>query len=133
MNYGKLQVMDDILRLAKLLEPIADHAGFHIGLTGGQLYKEGERKDIDFVVYGTREGADKLPDINDLMVKWSNSLPDFQCKSFHGYVTKATWKGYDLDFLYPEFDGVNSYEEHMAKQAKEAKVDSPFGLNQFMP
>lgn len=37
---------------AHLLEPLADKHGLHIGLTGGCLYKEGPRKDADFIVYG---------------------------------------------------------------------------------
>lgn len=36
---------------AKLIEPIARQHGAHIGLTGGICYKEGARKDVDFIVY----------------------------------------------------------------------------------
>lgn len=36
---------------AKLIEPIARQHGAHIGLTGGVCYKEGTRKDVDFIVY----------------------------------------------------------------------------------
>lgn len=36
---------------AKLIEPIARQHGAHIGLTGGVCYKDGARKDVDFIVY----------------------------------------------------------------------------------
>lgn len=42
------------IAVAKLIEPIARAHGAHIahiGLTGGVCYKEGSRKDVDFIVY----------------------------------------------------------------------------------
>lgn len=39
------------IAVAKLIEPIAKQHGAHIGLTGGICYKEGARKDVDFIVY----------------------------------------------------------------------------------
>lgn len=39
------------IAVAKLIEPIAREHGAHIGLTGGVCYKEGARKDVDFIVY----------------------------------------------------------------------------------
>ena len=42
--------LEKAVQIAKILEKgLPDR--MHIGLTGGTLYKEGERKDIDFVIY----------------------------------------------------------------------------------
>lgn len=37
--------------LCRTLEPLFQKFGYHVGLTGGCLYKEGERKDVDIIVY----------------------------------------------------------------------------------
>ena len=37
--------------LCRRLEPKFSRFGYHVGLTGGCLYKEGERKDVDIIVY----------------------------------------------------------------------------------
>ncbi len=42
--------LEKAIYIAKFLESKLPDK-MHIGLTGGTLYKEGERKDIDFVVY----------------------------------------------------------------------------------
>ena len=44
MNIQKAQ------ELCRLVEPLLEAQGFHVGLTGGVLYKEGERKDVDLIV-----------------------------------------------------------------------------------
>lgn len=43
--------LEEAVATAKLIEPIARQHGAHIGLTGGVLYWEGARKDVDFIVY----------------------------------------------------------------------------------
>lgn len=43
--------LEQAITTAKLIEPIARQHGAHIGLTGGVLYWEGARKDVDFIVY----------------------------------------------------------------------------------
>jgi hypothetical protein len=42
---------DDALQACELIEPKLTLMGWHIGLTGGTLYKKGLRKDIDFIIY----------------------------------------------------------------------------------
>lgn len=53
-----MPTLDHALHLAPHLEEIAVEHGFHIGLTGGLLYKHGERKDVDFVLY--EDAVDRL-------------------------------------------------------------------------
>lgn len=42
--------LEQAIATAKRIEPIAREHGAHIGLTGGVLYWEGARKDVDFIV-----------------------------------------------------------------------------------
>lgn len=82
------------------LEQCAPDFGLHIGLTGGCLYKQGERKDVDVILYRIRQTV--APDLEDffsyLVDKgWSNPR-------FHGWVTKLTSpSGAEFDFFYPEY------------------------------
>ena len=39
------------IEICRELEPIFAGFGHHVGLTGGCLYKDGERKDADLIVY----------------------------------------------------------------------------------
>lgn len=42
---------DDALEVCFIAEPKLNIMGWHIGLTGGTLYKKGVRKDVDFIIY----------------------------------------------------------------------------------
>ena len=53
------------LKAAALLEAALSPIGYHIGLTGGCLYKDGERKDADFIVYP--HSPDALKDDSEIM------------------------------------------------------------------
>jgi hypothetical protein len=46
-GWNQLEAID----LCRKLEEIAPKYGGHIALTGGLLYKDGERKDIDILIY----------------------------------------------------------------------------------
>lgn len=39
------------LELCRLLEPVVSKHGAHVGLTGGTLYGDGERGDVDVILY----------------------------------------------------------------------------------
>lgn len=59
---------DQALHFATYLQDMAQQAGYNIGLTGGCLYKRGERKDMDFIVYpheGEYSRADFLLNLDD--------------------------------------------------------------------
>jgi len=64
MNVDRTQA----LHFAMYLQDIARESGYNIGLTGGCLYKEGERKDMDFIVYpheGEYSRADFLLNLDE--------------------------------------------------------------------
>lgn len=98
--------LEKAAELAKLLEPIANNHGYHIGIGGGTINKEGKRKDIDVLVYRRRieikggrvfnmEALFKAFEAVGLTRKVINSFPEMWC-------TKCSWQDIDIDVLYPE-------------------------------
>lgn len=84
--------------LCRQLEEIAPKYGCHVALTGGCLYKDGERKDVDILFYRIRQ-VEEI-DIAGLV----KELEEFGVVfgKDHGWVYKATWCGNDIDFFFPE-------------------------------
>lgn len=100
------------LELCRKLEGIAPDFGAHVALTGGCLYKTGERKDVDIILYRIRQ----IPFIDlDGLYRKCEQLNICKITTNHGWVTKATTpEGYNIDFFNIEFDDTNSSygEEH---------------------
>lgn len=55
------------IRLCRWLEPIVSRYGFHVGLTGGCLYADGNRKDIDIIIYEHKLGETVFQDFLDVL------------------------------------------------------------------
>ncbi|UKL14832.1 hypothetical protein [Erwinia phage Gungnir39] len=89
---------EGILICRSLYRSLSEH-GFFVALTGGLLYKDGDRKDCDIVIYRHRQNVElfELRDIHDLLV--SAGLVDIR---HFGFVTKARMFGYDIDLFNPE-------------------------------
>ena len=81
--------------LYKVLEP----EGYYPALTGGLLYKEGNRKDIDIIIYRNRQKVESFEtvDLIDILAKANVNIVN----SF-GFVTKAEWFGMTIDIFNPE-------------------------------
>lgn len=92
---------EEAIKFCRGLEVITPHYGCHVALTGGLLYKEGERKDCDILLYRIRQV--KKVDIEGLF----ETLATFGvCKvSGFGWCHKAIWKGKKIDFFFPEEQG----------------------------
>lgn len=43
--------LDDAIAVIRELEPVASKAGYHLGITGGVLYRGYSKKDLDIVCY----------------------------------------------------------------------------------
>lgn len=87
--------------LAIKLEEHAVTCGMHIALTGGTLYKDGVRKDIDFVLYhasNSTQSEDALKQFFRLC-----HFDGFGNIINYGRVTKMTYGGQKIDILYPEY------------------------------
>lgn len=97
----------EALELCVLVESFAPKFGCHVALTGGTLYKGGERKDCDIMLYRIRQW--KQIDASGLFEALrSNGIDTY--KHF-GWCHKARYKGRDVDLFFPEelkdwaFDG----------------------------
>ena len=81
--------------------------GYYPALTGGLLYKDGPRKDIDIVVFRNRQKH-----LSFEMLDIKNELEDmgFYDIIFYGFVTKARYDGLVVDLFNPESLMGDAYE-----------------------
>jgi hypothetical protein len=95
---SKAWTQAEAIRLCCAIERIAPEFGCHVALTGGCLYKDGERKDLDVLFYRIRQRSEinteglfaALADIG--LVK---------AKGF-GWCFKADYNGKAVDMFFPE-------------------------------
>lgn len=73
--------------------------GVYPALTGGLLYKDGDRKDIDIVLYRHRQDLDCF-EVTDFE-KELNGI-GVKIMEHYGFVTKCEWLGYVVDLFNPE-------------------------------
>lgn len=92
--------LDLALNLAPQLEELASKHGFHIGLTGGVLYKEGDRKDIDFVLYEALNDRSNVK--HDSREKFITELVNlgFVTYAIHRCTTRMDYHGTRFDFIF---------------------------------
>lgn len=90
--------LEQAAEVCRIVESIAPDYGAHVALTGGTLYKDGFRKDVDILFYTIRQrdAIDEQGLINAL-----RELGFFIGKQY-GWVLKANWRGKDVDFFFPE-------------------------------
>ena len=90
-----------------MIEQVVPACGCHVALTGGLLYKTGERKDLDIVLYRIRQ-VERI----DMELLWPAlaSIGVNRISGF-GWVWKAEFLGKSVDILFPE-------EEHGEYQPK---------------
>lgn len=92
----------------RTVEAICPVYGCHVALTGGCLYKEGERKDLDLVFYRIRQTTINVVGLRyalekELGVTFSPT---------NGWCLKAQWEGRNIDMFFPEEpDGARYGEE----------------------
>lgn len=91
----------EAIDLASIFEQFAPNYGCHVALTGGCLYKRGERKDCDLVFYRIRQVEEiNIGGLFDALAKHGVELV-----GDYGFCKKCTWMGRTLDLLFPEFVG----------------------------
>ena len=91
--------IEDGIELCKLIYSTSEVYGLFPALTGGLLYKDGDRKDIDIVLYRHRQKVESL-DVRDFEPLLS--VLGVKVRSTHGFVTKCEWKGFEVDIFNPE-------------------------------
>lgn len=88
----------DAIALCTIVEMVCQSAGCHIALTGGLLYKSGQRKDCDILFYRIRQ-RDKI----DMDVLWMSLAEIGIIKlSGFGWCYKCEWLGRKIDCFFPE-------------------------------
>lgn len=98
----------EAVALATKIESFCPTVGFHVGLTGGLLYKEGLRKDCDLIFYQIRQDKQETeaPADKDMLLKllMRNRIDVVRD---HGFVVKCKYNYKDLDLLFPEEESGN--------------------------
>lgn len=89
---------DAAVAICRDIEAICPIFGYHVALTGGTLYKEGERKDLDILFYSVRQN--KTPDRHGLI----EALGSIGFSAFleYGWMNKAKHAGRNVDIFFPE-------------------------------
>ncbi|AUR95678.1 hypothetical protein NVP1210O_56 [Vibrio phage 1.210.O._10N.222.52.C2] len=87
------------MSLCKELYSELQGRGFFPALTGGLLYKDGLRKDIDIVIFRHRQNINHF-EIEDIQFALESAgMSEF---SHYGFVTKCKWRGFEVDLFNPE-------------------------------
>jgi len=107
MATGGSWTQQEAVAVARVFESIAPEFGCHIGLTGGCLYRDGERKDCDILVYRIRQV--ETINIEGLLSKLCEI--GLEVHAGFGFCYKCSWRGKDMDILIPEEPGNgNAYQ-----------------------
>lgn len=110
-TYQTWWTQDEAIRLCRELSIVVPATGAFIGLTGGTLYKQGMRKDLDVLLYrcrqvdqiNWRELYDTLHNIGIEIVKNHGFVKKAQYKVYNKALSKYIYK--NIDILYPEHSG----------------------------
>lgn len=95
----KKAVLSNGLELCQILRGELVDKGYYPALTGGLIYKNGPRKDIDIVIYRNRQDHDHF-EMSDIFGELEQcGLENIE---YYGFVTKAKWKGFTVDLFNPE-------------------------------
>ena len=121
------------ISLCRDIEAICPKFGCHVALTGGNLYKDGERKDADILFYRIRQ-------VNAIDIKGLfDALETIGVKktSGWGWCHKAKFGDLKIDFFFPEEpDGVGDYTgpgpelrdpDSLRDMKMDLKLDDVFG------
>ena len=98
---------NEAIELARKVEQICPQHGYHVALTSGCLYKDGDRKDCDLLFYRIRqcENPDHMTMFGDLA-----SAGLLRMKSGFGWCIKAeAMDGRSVDCFFPEEVGGPAY------------------------
>ena len=93
-----LWTQENAITLCRVVESICTKYDCHVALTGGTLYKDGDRKDCDILFYRIRQAQEI--DIDGLIKELC--MIGFEITGEHGWVKKATFNGKSVDMFFPE-------------------------------
>ncbi len=102
---NKLTISDG-QKICKLIYETIGDCGFYPALTGGVLYKNGNRKDVDIVIFRNRQDVNAFEIIDLEGVLTDVGFYDF---NHYGFVTKCKYNGIDVDLFNPETISDDNY------------------------
>lgn len=95
----EMWTLDLAVEFCRLVEEKAPEFGYHVGLTGGCLYKNGPRKDIDIIFYPHND-PDNVPK-TEKFIEWLESIKvSIEPKLYYGWLRKATFEDKKLDLFF---------------------------------
>jgi hypothetical protein len=113
----------EAIELCRLVEAVCVAQGdCHVALTGGLLYKDGPRKDCDLLFYRVRQ-ADWINVEGLFTALFAIGLQRTRVPDGEHFVVKATWRGRNVDCLFPEVaSGDYTNDSNAAAQSAAAAV-----------
>lgn len=106
--------------ICRLIELVAPKFGCHVALTGGSLYKDGDRKDLDVIFYRIRQQG-KI-DMDGLFS--ALHVIGFDWPEGKGWCFKSKFNGVSVDMLFPEHQG-GEYSKPVAPVVQ-AEINKPW-------
>ena|SRR5271165_6379361 len=106
------------INLCRDLEVYASSNNLHIGLTGGCLYKDGERKDVDILIYG-------LKDLHGELEKFFKEIG----KNLDVHLDADHIPRDDEDNVVPTFERYVIKAKHESHVVESTRLDSYYGLD----
>lgn len=108
----------EALGLCHDIEQVCPKFGCHVALTGGLLYKGGQRKDCDILFYRIRQQQEiDVSGLWEALVRigFEGNKPNWT------WCSKVKYKGKPVDLFFPDYDGEYGDELNM-------KPYDPYGL-----
>lgn len=110
------------VELCRLVHSVSPAFGIFPALTGGVLYRDGQRKDYDVILYHHRQLEQDYRQLGAALLLLGITDPDGNAlwrDADPRWCTKAKWAGNSVDFLCPDVEGDN-----YADLATEAELES---------
>lgn len=110
--------LEDAAAVCRQVEAICPPFGCHVALTGGTLYKDGPRKDLDLLFYRIRQVAEI-----DMDGLWGAlAAIGIEQQSGFGWCFKAKLNGKPIDCFFPEEQGGDYHSDGEAVQPTEKPI-----------
>lgn len=100
--------LPEAIMLCRQIEELCPPFGCHVALTGGTLYKDGARKDVDILFYRIRQ--EETIDRDGLFDELALQLGIVRGRTCYDWLVKATLNGKAIDFFFPET--VTEFQEY---------------------
>lgn len=98
---------EQAVALCREIEAVCPAHGCHVALTGGTLYKDGLRKDLDILFYRIRQ----IEKIDEAGLFAALEKVGIKRKSGFGWCIKAFYGEKKIDCFFPEEDGEYPVED----------------------